>query len=232
MRSPSSRRSRPNCWPAWCPASATSPSPATPSDPRYPTCRPPMNALDFGVSFLYPEFVPSWENPQGPLQKLIFVVDTRYSAVLGIVFGQKADWSELAMTFLMTLTSRVPDRGDGVPVGRGQADARHHRRGARVVRRHTACARGRFLLSHSGEGQRSDRRTRRFVQHHDGEPGAADRGGQGKGAAGIGTRDRARRAESALPQGRAVHQIAGIERRVQSRPHGIGRLLRFHGAAR
>jgi sigma-B regulation protein RsbU (phosphoserine phosphatase) len=66
---------------------------------------PAMNALDLGVSFLYPEFVPSWENPQGPLQKLIFVVDTRYSAVLGIVFGQKADWSELAMTFLMTLTS-------------------------------------------------------------------------------------------------------------------------------
>src|SRR6185369_7622101 len=66
---------------------------------------PAMNALDLGVSFLYPEFVPSWEHPQGPLQKLIFVVDTRYSAVLGIVFGQKADWSELAMTFLMTLTS-------------------------------------------------------------------------------------------------------------------------------
>jgi sigma-B regulation protein RsbU (phosphoserine phosphatase) len=66
---------------------------------------PAMNALDFGVSFLYPEFVPSWEHPQGPLQKLIFVVDTRYSAVLGIVFGQKADWSELAMTFLMTLTT-------------------------------------------------------------------------------------------------------------------------------
>ena len=47
--------------------------------------------------------MPSWEHPQGPLQKLIFVVDTRYSAVLGIVFGQKADWSELAMTFLLTL---------------------------------------------------------------------------------------------------------------------------------
>ena len=63
------------------------------------------NALDLGVSFLYPQFVPSWENPQAPQQKKYFVVDTRYSAVLGIVFGQKADWSELAMTFLMTLTS-------------------------------------------------------------------------------------------------------------------------------
>jgi sigma-B regulation protein RsbU (phosphoserine phosphatase) len=61
------------------------------------------NALDLGVSFLYPMFVPSWENPQAPPQKLYFVVDTRYSAVLGIVFGQKADWSDVAMTFLLTL---------------------------------------------------------------------------------------------------------------------------------
>jgi sigma-B regulation protein RsbU (phosphoserine phosphatase) len=64
---------------------------------------PAMNGLDLGVSFLYPMFVPAWENPEAPLQKLIFVVDTRYSAVLGIVFGQKADWSDVAMTFLMTL---------------------------------------------------------------------------------------------------------------------------------
>jgi sigma-B regulation protein RsbU (phosphoserine phosphatase) len=47
--------------------------------------------------------VPAWENPQAQPQRLYFVVDTRYSAVLGIVFGQKADWSELAMTFLLTL---------------------------------------------------------------------------------------------------------------------------------
>jgi sigma-B regulation protein RsbU (phosphoserine phosphatase) len=61
------------------------------------------NSVDFGFSFLYPVFVPSWENPQGALQDLYFVVDTRYSAVLAIVFGQRANWSELAMTFLMTL---------------------------------------------------------------------------------------------------------------------------------
>jgi phosphoserine phosphatase RsbU/P len=66
---------------------------------------PKVNSLDIGVSFPYPVFVPSWENPQAPPQRLYIVVDTRYSAVLGIVFGQKADWSELAMTFLMTLTS-------------------------------------------------------------------------------------------------------------------------------
>ena len=65
---------------------------------------PKVNSLDIGVSFPYPVFVPSWENPQAPPQRLYIVVDTRYSAVLGIVFGQKADWSEVAMTFLMTLT--------------------------------------------------------------------------------------------------------------------------------
>ena len=100
----------------------------------------------------------------------------------------------------------LPDRGDAVLMGRSQADASHHRRGARVVRRHHPCARGRFLLSHSGERRRSDRRTGGLVQHHDGESGPPDCGGQGKGAARIGTRDRARRAESAFPEGRSVHQ--------------------------
>src|SRR5271157_2552098 len=64
---------------------------------------PAMNELDFGVSLPYPVFVPSWENPQADPQKLYLVVDTRYSAVLGIVFGQKADWSDVAMTSLLTL---------------------------------------------------------------------------------------------------------------------------------
>ncbi len=64
---------------------------------------PPVNAIDLKVSFPYPVFVPSWESPNAPPQRLFFVVETRYSAVLGIVFGQKADWSELAMTLLFTL---------------------------------------------------------------------------------------------------------------------------------
>jgi len=64
---------------------------------------PPVSSLDFGVSFLYPMIVPSWEKPQGPLQDMYFVVDTRYSAVLGIVFGQKADWGETMLTFLMSI---------------------------------------------------------------------------------------------------------------------------------
>jgi len=37
------------------------------------------------------------------MQNLTLIVDTRYSAVLGIVFGQKADWSDVAMTALMSL---------------------------------------------------------------------------------------------------------------------------------
>ncbi len=64
---------------------------------------PPVNAIDYSVSFPYPMFVPSWENPQAPPKRLFFVVDTRYSAVLGIVFGQKADWSDLAISTLIAL---------------------------------------------------------------------------------------------------------------------------------
>ena len=33
-----------------------------------------VNSIDFSFSFLYPVFVPSWENPQGSLQNLYFVV--------------------------------------------------------------------------------------------------------------------------------------------------------------
>jgi sigma-B regulation protein RsbU (phosphoserine phosphatase) len=62
-----------------------------------------MNGLDFKVSFLYPMFVPAWENPASPPRELKFFVDTRYSAVLGIVFGQKADWSDVMMDALLWL---------------------------------------------------------------------------------------------------------------------------------
>jgi sigma-B regulation protein RsbU (phosphoserine phosphatase) len=62
-----------------------------------------VNGLDFAVTFPYPRFVPSWENPTAPARQLYFMVDTRYSAVLGIVFGQKADWSDAMMTSLLVL---------------------------------------------------------------------------------------------------------------------------------
>ena len=62
-----------------------------------------VNALDLGVSFLYPVFVPSWENPQAAPKRLVFIVDTRYSAVLSIVFGEKDDWSDIMMSALLAL---------------------------------------------------------------------------------------------------------------------------------
>ena len=125
---------------------------------------------------------------RGRCRNCIFVVDTRYSAVLGIVFGQKADWSELAMTFLMTLISvfllvEMVSLWAGVKLTRAITGAVHELyEGTQHVQR------GRLLLSHSGERHRPACRTGRLVQHHDGEPGAADRGGQGERAAGIGTR--------------------------------------------
>jgi sigma-B regulation protein RsbU (phosphoserine phosphatase) len=61
----------------------------------------PANLADFRVSFLYPVAVPSWESPQKPPETLLMVVETRVSAVLGIVFGQKEEWSERIMTFLV-----------------------------------------------------------------------------------------------------------------------------------
>lgn len=64
---------------------------------------PAMNGLDFGVTFPYPRLVPSWEDSTAPPRQLFFMVDTRYSAVLGIVFGQKADWSDAMMTSLKVL---------------------------------------------------------------------------------------------------------------------------------
>jgi len=49
----------------------------------------PVNMLDFRVSgFLYPVTVPSWNSPQ-EIADVYLTVDTRLSAVLGIVFGQK-----------------------------------------------------------------------------------------------------------------------------------------------
>ena len=40
---------------------------------------------------------------RGGAQRDYLLVDTRFSAVLGIVFGQKADWSDLALTFILAL---------------------------------------------------------------------------------------------------------------------------------
>ena len=55
----------------------------------------PVNALDLHVTWFYPVYVPAWESPQGTPQRLLLAVDTRYSTVLGIVFGQTGDWSDI-----------------------------------------------------------------------------------------------------------------------------------------
>jgi sigma-B regulation protein RsbU (phosphoserine phosphatase) len=61
----------------------------------------PSNLADFRVSFFYPVAVPAWESPEKPPELLYMLVETRVSAVLGIVFGQKEEWSERILTFLV-----------------------------------------------------------------------------------------------------------------------------------
>jgi phosphoserine phosphatase RsbU/P len=63
---------------------------------------PPVNALDLHVRWLYPVYVPAWESPGKAPQQLHLVVDTRYSAVLAVVF-EKGDWSEIWMTGFVAL---------------------------------------------------------------------------------------------------------------------------------
>jgi phosphoserine phosphatase RsbU/P len=55
---------------------------------------PQANALDLHVNWPYPVYVPSWDSPAAQ-NKLGLLVNTRASAVLGIVFGQKMEWGEI-----------------------------------------------------------------------------------------------------------------------------------------
>jgi sigma-B regulation protein RsbU (phosphoserine phosphatase) len=71
--------------------------------PRKSLLPQPVNALDLHVRWLYPMYVPAWESPQAPPQRLLLAVDTRYSTVLGIVFGQTGDWSDIWMTGFVVL---------------------------------------------------------------------------------------------------------------------------------
>src|SRR5215813_3996770 len=64
---------------------------------------PAANALDFPLTFLAPVDVPFWEAPNRPLERIYLLVDTRFSAVLGVIFGQKADWSDALLTLLLTV---------------------------------------------------------------------------------------------------------------------------------
>jgi phosphoserine phosphatase RsbU/P len=54
------------------------------------------NPLDMEVSFLYPVQLESWGSPRESFTGYL-LVDTRFSAVLGAIFGQKMQWAEIAM---------------------------------------------------------------------------------------------------------------------------------------
>jgi phosphoserine phosphatase RsbU/P len=67
----------------------------------------PTNLFDFSVSGVIPVTVPKWESSES-VNELLLTVDTRLSAVLSILFGQKGTsfnkdftWSELAMAVFL-----------------------------------------------------------------------------------------------------------------------------------
>jgi phosphoserine phosphatase RsbU/P len=59
----------------------------------------PINPFDFRVAFADPVLIPSWESPKDITQPYLFV-NTRLSAVMSQVFGQKVDYGEQLLTFL------------------------------------------------------------------------------------------------------------------------------------
>jgi phosphoserine phosphatase RsbU/P len=59
----------------------------------------PANFLDFPVTGVYPVQIPEWESPAVQHQS-VMIVQTRLSAVLGTVFGQTMNWSEVALLSL------------------------------------------------------------------------------------------------------------------------------------
>jgi sigma-B regulation protein RsbU (phosphoserine phosphatase) len=67
------------------------------TQPRQRIVPPKQNPFDMEVLFVYPMQIQSWDSPKTNLNGYLFV-DTRFSAVLGTVFGQKMQWSETATT--------------------------------------------------------------------------------------------------------------------------------------
>lgn len=64
---------------------------------------PPVNRLDSAVTYLSPVEVAIWEEP-GRIENRPLFIRTRYSAVLGKVFGQKVEWGEgVTMAFAATV---------------------------------------------------------------------------------------------------------------------------------
>ncbi len=65
---------------------------------------PPINFADLPLNWVYPVDIPHWDSPQHHTQ-LYLLVETRLSAVLGIVFGQKMNWGEVLLTVCGTLAA-------------------------------------------------------------------------------------------------------------------------------
>ncbi len=64
---------------------------------------PKQNPLDMEISFLYPVPLESWDSPhESPSGYLL--VDTRFSAVLGKIFGQKLQWAQ-ALTEIFVIVA-------------------------------------------------------------------------------------------------------------------------------
>ena len=61
---------------------------------------PPVNAFDFRVNGVYPVVAPLWDSPK-KTQQLFLWVDTRLSAVMSIVFGEKLHWGEVVLDMLI-----------------------------------------------------------------------------------------------------------------------------------
>ena len=88
------------------------------------------NFADFRVSFFYPVSAPAWESPEKDAGLIYLFVETRASAVLGIVFGQKEEWSERILTFLVAaaitlLLIELASLGAGVKLTRTITGAVH-----------------------------------------------------------------------------------------------------------
>ena len=191
---------------------------------------PRKNAFDFQISGAIPMEVPYWESPK-KTEQLLLVVDTRLSAVLGMVF-QQGDWAEKTLTAFMAVAALFSGGRDRLP-DRGHPPQPHdHGRGARAVRGHAARQGSRLLLSHSGEGERPACELSQSFNTMTENLGKL-----------IVVAKEKERLESELaiarevqnqlfPKDVPVHADAGAERRVQSRAHGVGRLLRFYGVER
>ena len=64
---------------------------------------PAANSLDLPVDFVDPINLAIWETPNKQSRQ-IMRVQTRLSAVMGVIFGQKVDWGEQLLTLVAFLT--------------------------------------------------------------------------------------------------------------------------------